>query len=137
MRSFRFGVSVSNAASAAEWRSIAREAERVGFDVFSVADHIGELYSPFEALMAAAGVTERIHLSTLVLNNDFRHPAFVARQAAMLQEFSDGRFELGIGAGHAQPEYEELGLPFDPSTVRVAHCSRARWSRSRASTTPS
>lgn len=125
MRAFRFGVSVSTASSIGEWQDIARSAERMGFDVLSVADHIGGLYSPFEALMAAAAVTDRIHLSTLVLNNDLRHPALVARQAALLQEFSGGRFELGLGAGHAAREYAEIGLPFDPPAVRVARLGEA------------
>lgn len=119
MKGFRFGVSAFAAATAADWQAMARRAEDLGFDVFSVPDHIGALYSPFEALMSAASATHSIHLAPLVLNNDFRHPALVARQAAMLQEFSGGRFELGIGAGHAFPEYAELGIPFDPGRVRA------------------
>lgn len=119
MRDFRFGVSAFEAESGEAWREKARQAEALGFDVFSVPDHIGGLYSPFEALMAAAGATQSIHLAPLVLNNDFRHPALVARQAAMVQEFSGGRFELGIGAGHAFPEYAELGIPFGPGPVRA------------------
>ncbi len=120
MRQFRFGVSAFGAKSADGWRELARRAETLGFDVLSVPDHIGALYSPFEALLDAVHVTSRIHLAPLVLNNDFRHPALVARQAAMLQELSGGRFELGIGAGHAFTEYAELGIPFDPAAVRVA-----------------
>lgn len=119
MGEFRFGVSAFNADSAENWRERARNAEALGFDVFSVPDHIGAIYSPFEALMAAAQATESIHLAPLVLNNDFRHPALVARQAAMLQEFDGGRFELGMGAGHAFPEYAELGIPFDRGPVRA------------------
>ncbi len=119
MHAFRFGASISSAPTLNEWLARVREAEALGFDTVSVADHVGELFPPFEALMAAAGATERIGLGTLVLNNDFRHPAFVARQAAMVHEFSGGRLELGLGAGHAFTEYAELGLPFDEAKVRV------------------
>lgn len=119
MREFRFGVSAFDADSAQGWREKARRAEALGFDVFSVPDHIGAIYSPFEALMAAVEATETIRLAPLVLNNDFRHPALVARQAAMVQELSGGRFELGIGAGHAFTEYAELGIPFDRGPVRA------------------
>lgn len=60
-----------------------------------------------------------------MLNNDFRHPAFVAREAAMLDLLTDGRFELGLGAGHAKPEYDEIGLGFDRPSVRIARLSEA------------
>lgn len=122
---FRFAASIPSAPSLAEWLARVRETEALGFDLVAMPDHIGELFTPFEALMAAASVTDRVGLGTLVLNNDFRHPAFVARQAAMLQEFCGGRFELGLGAGHAHTEYAELGLPFDEAKVRVARLSEA------------
>jgi probable F420-dependent oxidoreductase len=54
------------------------------------------------------------------LNNDFRHPALLAREAATIDLLTDGRLELGLGAGHAAPEYAEIGLQFDPARERVA-----------------
>lgn len=120
MRAFRFGVSAGGAPTPGEWRDIARTAESLGFDVLSIGDHFVPMFSPFEALLDAAHVTSRIHLAPLVLNNDLRHPALVARQAAMLQLLSGGRFELGLGAGHSFPEYEEVGIPFDAAAIRVA-----------------
>jgi Luciferase-like monooxygenase len=62
----------------------------------------------------AAAVTTRLHVGTLVLDNDFRHPVIVAHQAASLHQLSGGRFEPGLGAGWYQPEYETAGIPFDP-----------------------
>ena len=55
----------------------------------------------------------------MVLNNDFHHPSLLVRSVATLDLLSDGRVELGLGAGHSQPEYERAGLPFDPAGVRV------------------
>ena len=61
----------------------------------------------------------------MVLNNDFRHPAVLAREAATLDVLSDGRLELGLGAGHMKSEYDEAGLPFDRGGVRVERLAEA------------
>jgi probable F420-dependent oxidoreductase len=99
-------------------RADARRAEVAGFDVFQVGDHIGAGVSPLVSLAAAAAVTERITLGTLVLNNDLRHPVVLAQELATLDLLSDGRLEVGIGAGHSFTEYAAAGLPFDPPAVR-------------------
>lgn len=92
----------------------------MGFDVLHVADHLVEgCPPPLLALAVAAGATERIRLGTLVLNNDFWNPVILAREAAALDRWSGGRFELGLGAGHVASEYEGTGIPFDPGGVRV------------------
>lgn len=119
---FRFGLQVFSAPSRREWQDQARRAEALGFDSILVPDHVltpGPL-APIAALDALAEVTTRISIGTLVLNNDLRHPALVARDAATLDLLSDGRFELGIGAGHAEPEYTEIGIPFESAATRVA-----------------
>lgn len=125
MRPFRFGISTSVADSAQEWREKARKAEDLGFDVFSVADHIRQTFQPLVALAVAAEATSRIRLGTMVLNNDFRHPILLAREAATLDVLSGGRLELGIGAGHSGDEYREAGITFDPAKVRVARLGEA------------
>jgi len=119
-RRFRFGVSLWGARSRSEWREKARRAEALGFDVVLVPDHLSELLAPFPALLAAADATTSVRVGTFVLNNDFRHPAFVAREAATLDLLTDGRLELGLGAGHMESEYREAGLPYDPAATRVA-----------------
>ncbi len=126
-RPFRFGVSVSNAPSATAWREVARKAEDLGFDTFLVSDHLRESLQPMVALAAVAEATTTIRLGTFVLNNDFRHPVLLAREAATLDVLSGGRFELGIGAGHSGDEYREAGIPFDPAAVRVARLGEAVW----------
>ena len=95
-------------------------AEAAGFGALTIPDHLVPTTSPFAGAAIALAATERLHVGTLVLNNDLRHPTDVAREAVSLALLSDGRFELGIGAGHMKSEYEAAGLPFDAGAVRVA-----------------
>ncbi|MEO8541162.1 MAG: TIGR03621 family F420-dependent LLM class oxidoreductase [bacterium] len=118
-RPFRFGVSINSATSGEEWRSLAQQAEDLGYDTFLVADHIRASFQPMVALAFAAEATKRIRLGTFVINNDFRNPVLLAREAATLDLLSDGRFELGIGAGHSGDEYREAGIAFDAPNVRI------------------
>lgn len=69
--------------------------------------------------MSAADATTTLRVGTFVLNNDLRHPALVAREAAAIDLLSEGRFELGLGAGHMASEYRELGLRFDENRARA------------------
>src|SRR5215831_16362873 len=119
MKPFRFGVSAREAESAASWIQQARRAEQLGYSSFLLADHLVSIPSPFAALAVAAAATSRIRVGPFVLNNDFRHPVIVAREAATLDMLSDGRLELGLGAGHMRSEYAEAGFPYDPAGVRV------------------
>jgi len=125
MTPFRFGVNVRTAASRAEWADKARKVEALGYAVLLVPDHLAELLAPLPALAAAAAATTRLRVGTAVLNNDFRHPALLAREAATLDVLSDGRLELGLGAGHMQSEYEQAGLAFDPGATRVERLGEA------------
>jgi len=108
------------AASRAEWQERARRVEALGYDLLLTADHlVDDAFPPLLPLVSAADVTERIRLMTYVVNNDFRHPVLLAREAAALGLLSDDRFVLGLGAGHMKSEYDEVGIPFDPGAVRV------------------
>jgi probable F420-dependent oxidoreductase len=118
-RSFRFGVSVRRAENRREWQEKARRAEALGYSSFLVPDHLADILPPLVPLVSAAEATETLRVGTFVLNNDLRHPALLARDAAAIDLLTDGRFELGLGAGHMESEYEEIGLSFDPGRVRV------------------
>ncbi|HVH14778.1 MAG TPA: TIGR03621 family F420-dependent LLM class oxidoreductase [Candidatus Angelobacter sp.] len=119
-RPFRFGISVVNPHSRRDFVSLARRSEELGFSTLLLPDHIGsDLQAPFSSLALAAGVTEKIRVGTHMINNDLRHPLLVAHEAATLDLLSDGRLELGIGAGWNEPEYEEMGIRFDSPEVRV------------------
>ncbi|MGB3305780.1 MAG: TIGR03621 family F420-dependent LLM class oxidoreductase [Thermomicrobiales bacterium] len=119
-RPFRFGVQIARVRSAAEWREQARRAEALGYDVFLMPDHFGAQFAIGPALAVVAEATSRIRIGTLVWQNDLRHPALVAKEAATLDVLSEGRFELGIGAGGSfLPEYEWTGIPFNSPGKRV------------------
>ena len=121
---FRFGVS-GGRATRAEWLDLARKAEDLGYSTLLLPDHLGRGVAPLPALLAAAMVTQRLHIGTIVLDNDFRHPAVLAKEAATIDLMTDGRLELGIGAGWMEADYRWSGLPFDPPGVRVARLAEA------------
>ena len=114
----RFGMSAWHATSGPDWRDKARRAEEMGFDVLHVADHVGML-DPFAAIVGAAAVTERLRFNTFVLNIEFWNPLLLARVAATTDLLTDGRLELGLGAGHAQVEFEQAGLRYPRPGERV------------------
>jgi len=119
MRPFRFGLQAARIHDPAEWLAHARRAEQDGYSSLLIPDHVRRL-STFPTLMAAAAVTERITLGTYVLNQDFRPPAVLAHEASAVQLFTNGRLELGIGAGWAKVEYEQTGIAFEPAGPRIA-----------------
>jgi probable F420-dependent oxidoreductase len=124
-RPFRFAAQVSGARTRAEWAETARKAEDLGYATLSVPDHFGDQLAPLPALMAAADATSTLRIATLVLDNDFRHPVVLAKEAATLDLLSDGRLELGIGAGWMRSDYETSGIPYDPPGVRLARLEEA------------
>jgi probable F420-dependent oxidoreductase len=124
-RPFRFGVRAANARSRDEWVAKAYRAEALGYATLVVLDHLGEQLAPLTALAAAAEATLTLRLGTFVLDNDFRHPVVLAKEAATLDLLSGGRFELGLGAGWERAEYERAGIPFDPPGVRVGRLAEA------------
>lgn len=106
--------------SAAQWRDRARRIEDAGLATLQVSDHFDRSpVSPLVALAAAAQVTSRVRLGTLVLNNDFRHPAVLAKEIASLQVLCAGRLEIGIGAGWTIADYEVSGIDREPPARRV------------------
>jgi probable F420-dependent oxidoreductase len=125
MKPFRFGVNVGPARSRAEWIAKARELERLGYDTLTVPDHLADLLAPMPALISAAEATKDLRVGTNVLNNDFRHPVLVAREAATVDLLTAGRLQLGLGAGHVQSEYEQAGLTFDTGGTRVSRLAEA------------
>jgi probable F420-dependent oxidoreductase len=119
-RPFRFSLQAITIASRNQWQDQARQAADLGFSLLLTPDHLGKCVSPLAPLVSAAEAAPGLRVGTLVLNNDFRHPSLLAREAAAIDLLTDGRLELGLGAGHAQPEYERNGLPFDPPSTRIA-----------------
>jgi probable F420-dependent oxidoreductase len=104
---------------------MARKVEGLGYDTLNVPDHLADLIAPLPALVSAAEATQRLRVGTNVLNNDFRHPVLVAREAATVDLLTNGRLQLGLGAGSIRAEYEQAGLDFDRGAVRVERLSEA------------
>src|SRR5712691_383463 len=125
MRPFRFGVNVWSARSRAEWVEKARKIEDLGYGVLTVPDHLTDLFAPMPAVLSAAAATRHLRVGTNVLNNDLRHPILVAREAATIDLLTDGRLQLGLGAGSLRSEYDQAGLAFDRGAVRVERLAEA------------
>ena len=109
----------------AEWADKARKLEDLGYSALTVPDHLADIFAPMPALVAAAEATKRLQVGTNVLNNDFRHPVLVAREAATVDFLTDGRLQLGVGAGHMKSEYDEAGLSFNHGGTRVERLAEA------------
>jgi probable F420-dependent oxidoreductase len=125
-RKFRFGVQILRASSTAELRETARRAEDLGYATAFMPDHfVDHPLAPMPALAAIAEATERLRVGTLVLGNDYKHPVVVASEAATIDLLSDGRLELGIGAGWMTADYEKAGIERDPPGVRIARLAES------------
>src|SRR5438045_7507242 len=124
-RKFRFAVQEHHAENAADWREKARRAESTGFSALYLPDHFSGQPGPIAALMAAADATTKLRVGSLVFDNDYRHPIVLAKEAATLDLLSDGRFELGIGAGWLASDYEQAGIPYDSAGTRIERLEEA------------
>ena len=113
------------AKSGAGWTELARKAEDLGYSTLCVADHFTDGLAPTPALAAAAAVTTTLRIGSLVYGVDFRHPAALAKEAATLDLLSDGRFELGIGAGWMDQDYDWTGIHRDTPGVRIDRLAEA------------
>jgi probable F420-dependent oxidoreductase len=125
MRPFRFSLQVAQANSRRDWVELVKRADDAGFDMIVTADHLEECLAPLIPLATAAEVSDRLRLGVMVLNNDLHHPSLLARDIATLDLLSDGRVEVGIGAGHSKPEYDRAGIVFDAAPTRVGRLEEA------------
>jgi probable F420-dependent oxidoreductase len=125
-RRFRFGVQTSGAQSGREWREKARKIEALGYSTLYMPDHfLDTVHAPMVGIAMAAEATERLRVGTLVLGNDHKHPAIVAKEFATLDVLADGRVEAGIGAGWQRSDYDALGLPYDSPGTRIERLEEA------------
>ena len=110
-----------------DWLALARATEELGFDALFRSDHYGPVVAQEElgsldawaTLAALATMTSRIRLGTLVSPATFRHPSVLAKSAATVDHISDGRVEVGLGAGWNQTEHARYGFPFPPLRERM------------------
>ena len=119
LRPFRYGVQASSAKTRAEWVDLALRTEGQGYSCLTMPDHYDEQMAPVPALMTAANVTTTLRVGALVWDNDYKHPAVLAKELATMDVLSDGRLELGIGAGWMISDYEQMGIPYDSAKIRI------------------
>ncbi len=118
-RPFRVGIQASNASSRTEWVDLAKRAEANGFSTLTMPDHFGDQLAPMPAMMTAADATTDLRVCALVFDNDYKHPVVLAKELATMDVLSDGRMEIGLGAGWMISDYEQAGIPYDSPGVRV------------------
>lgn len=125
MKRFRFLADPGGVSTGPALREAARRAEAIGYSVLVYPDHVIAPFGMVPLLAMAAAATEWLRVAPFVANNDLRHPALLAQDLATLDVLSGGRVEVAVGAGWNRPEYDALGLAFDPSGVRVARLGEA------------
>src|SRR5687767_13312637 len=120
MRPIRFfGLAADGPADARQVIETARRAEAAGFAGLVLPDHLIEQHAPVPLLATVAAVSERLRIMPFVLNSGLRHPAVIAQDLASLDVLSDGRLEIGVGAGWNRAEHDAIGLPFEPAARRA------------------
>jgi probable F420-dependent oxidoreductase len=130
LRPFRFGVFAEGPRSRDALLGTAHRAESSGYATLLIRDHFieapfGHQLAPLTALATVAATTTKLRVGSLVFCNDYRHPTILAKEVATLDVLSNGRMELGLGAGFSQAEYAQAGLSFDPPSVRVDRLEEA------------
>ncbi len=116
----------ARAESAKQYRDSARKAEDLGYSTWFVPDHfVDHPLAPMPAMAMVAEATSTLRVGPLVLGNDYKHPVVLAREAATLDLLSDGRLELGVGAGWMTADYEKAGIPLDRPAVRIARLAES------------
>jgi probable F420-dependent oxidoreductase len=125
IRPFRFSAGGGDPVSAKGLAEKARKAESIGYSTYLLSDHLLNTLAPMPALATIAAATETLRIGMFVLNNDLRHPAVLHQELASLDVLSEGRLEIGIGAGWNEPEYTASGIPFDAVPVRVGRLEEA------------
>lgn len=127
-RPFRFLAQLPQQPQAlSAWRDQIRRIEDLGFSTVAVSDHFtqGSTIEPVVAMSVAASVTSRLRVLCLVFGNDYRHPVLVHRSMALLDVLSEGRVEVGLGAGWMRTDYEAASIPYDPPGLRISRLQEA------------
>src|SRR5438067_13533559 len=120
LRPFRFGFTGGASSKRAKLLESARTVEALGYSTFGLADHFVRPFAPLVAGQAVADATTTLRVTQTVLAQDFREPAVLAKELATLDVLTDGRLQIGLGAGWLRQEYEDAGMRFDAASVRIA-----------------
>jgi probable F420-dependent oxidoreductase len=118
-RRFRFGVEMPRPFDGMSWADSARRLEDLGYSTLLVPDHFHSGFGPITAMATAAAATTTLRVAPMVLACDFRHPAVLAKELASIDVLSEGRLEVGLGAGYNPLDYSRSGIVYEPPGVRV------------------
>ena len=124
MHPFRFGVQLATLPPG-DWAERLQRIEAWGYDSVFWPDHFGPQWEPVAALAAAAAVTRRLKVGSLVYGIDYRHPIVLAKAAATIQLLSGGRHEFGLGAGWMESDYRQAGMPYERAGLRIERLEEA------------
>jgi F420-dependent oxidoreductase-like protein len=128
-------------------KSISVEADNIGFDSIYAYDHLipyckndvnKNIFECFTLLSSLTAITKRIKIGQIVTCNSYRNPSLLAKITSTLDVISNGRSELGIGAGWYGREYEAYGYDFPPHATRINQLDeaitiiKAMWSNKRS-----
>src|SRR5947209_12132554 len=119
-KAFRFGVTTGGHPSRSAWIALAQRVEELGYSSLVLPDVMGTPLATLTGLTVAAAATTKLRVGSFVFVNDYRNPALLAREIATLDLLSDGRVELGLGAGNWPTDFKQLGIPFDKPGTRVS-----------------
>src|SRR5262245_23389424 len=122
---FEFLVDLRDVVPGKELAETARRAESIGYHELVFPDHLIPQLGPITAMAWAAQATEKVRVAAFVFNNDLRHPAVLAQGLASIDVLSGGRLDVAIGAGWNVPEYDAIGVRFDPTPIRQARLIEA------------
>ena len=126
VKQFRFGVQIGGSFTPESFVEKAQRAEELGYSTLYFPDHfIDTELAPMVAMAMAAASTTTLRTGALVFDNDYKHPAILAKEIATIDVLSGGRTELGIGAGWMEVDYTALGLPYDRPGVRIERLEEA------------
>jgi len=106
--------------------------ERLGYESAWLCDHLiqpsrpeGPYFEAWSLLGGLAARTEKIRVGILVTCNTFRAPQVVAKMAVTVDHISNGRLEIGLGAGWYEPEHAMFGIPFPETKELVSRFEEA------------
>lgn len=119
-KAFRFGVVTGGHPGSAAWVALAQRVEELGYSSLLIPDVMATPLATIPALAVAAAATTKLRVGSYVFVNDYHNPVRLAREIATLDQLSDGRVELGLGAGNWPLDFQQLGIPFEQAGVRVS-----------------
>jgi len=119
IKPFRFGVQLPSPGDARSWVEQARRIEALGYDIATMPDHFDGQLAPVPALQSVLDATTTLRAGALVFDNDYKHPVVLAKELATMDVLSEGRVEIGLGAGWMTSDYEQSGIQHDRAGIRI------------------